>query len=277
MFYQPLLIGNDPYCAEIIPITSFGEHWHNEIEIIRCLSGNFKVKTGGMEHAVGKDETVIIASAEPHEYYDCEPGTEIQYIEFGAMFLGNDFGIISELSFTKPVISPDKESPNYCEVSHDLYLILKKLKNECINPTAAHNWILKSCLYEISALILSLPSKRGLTAERKKRMDAISVMKPVLDYISENYTRDITLDEISRVAGYGKSNFCKHFKMATHMSFHRYLNMCRIDRACVLLADKHMTVGQIGERLGFNEIKTFCRVFKQIMNMTPSEYRNINL
>lgn len=273
MFYQPLLIGNEPYSAELVAFSPFGAHWHNEIEIIRCLFGSFKAKIDGCEYTVARGEIIFVASVESHEYYNCEPGTKIQYVELGSMFLGNDFSIISELGFTKPIISSDKNSDLYCEVSPQIYSIMRRLEAECENRSLAHNWIVKSCLYDIATLILRLPSKKEVSKARKNRMKAISDMQPAIDYISENYHHAITVDEISRYTGYGKSNFCKRFKIATQMSFHKYLNICRIGKACVLLADKNIPVGKIGEQLGFTETKTFCRVFKQIMNMTPTEYR----
>ena len=273
MFYQPLLIGNEPYSVETVTFSPFGAHWHNEIEIIRCLSGRFKAKIDGCEYNVDKDQIIFIASAESHEYYDCEPGAKIQCVELGAMFLGNDFNIASELKFTKPVISSDKNSDLYCEAAPSIYSVLKKLEDERANPSLAHKWIVKSCLYDIAALLLRLPSKKELSGARISRMKAISDMQLAIDYISRNYNRDITIDEISRFTGYGKSNFCKHFKLATQMSFHKYLNMCRIGKACILLANKNTPIGEISMQLGFDETKSFCRVFKQILNTTPTEYR----
>lgn len=273
MFYQPLLIGNEPYYVYVVAFSPFGAHWHNEIEIIRCLSGSFKARIDGREYTVHRDEIVFVASAESHEFYDCEAGTKVQYVELGSIFLGNDFHIISELGFTKPVISLDKNSDLYCDASPLVYSVLERLEAECVSPSVVHNWIVKSCLYDIAALMLRLPSKKELSKERKNRMQAISNIQPAIDYISENYNHDITVEEIARFTGYSKSNFCNHFKVATQMSFHKYLNICRIGKACVLLAGKNMPIGKISEELGFGETKTFCRVFKQIMNMTPTEYR----
>ena len=99
-------------------------------------------------------------------------------------------------------------------------------------------------------------------------------MHTAMDYIASHYMNDISIEEIAGITGYGKSLFCKKFKCATQTSFHKYLNLCRIDKACALLADDRLPVARIGEQVGFRDTKTFCRVFKQIMNQTPTAYRD---
>jgi AraC-like DNA-binding protein len=82
------------------------------------------------------------------------------------------------------------------------------------------------------------------------------------------------VDDAANATGYGKSNFCKIFKLAYGESFHKILNRHRIENACYFLGETDFSVAEIAEKVGFIDIKTFYRVFKQVTGRTPCEFRN---
>ena len=81
------------------------------------------------------------------------------------------------------------------------------------------------------------------------------------------------MEEVAAATGYGKSNFCKIFKEVTGETFHSVLNKKRIQSACDLLSETNMQISEIAAQVGFMETKTFCRVFKSSMGISPGAYR----
>ena len=266
MFFQSILTEDSP-CVQISDLSAFPSHWHSEIEIIYCLEGSFTVVIDNQACPVRTGQTVFVGSAEPHEYTDCAPGTKILLTEIGEGFFKKSFQSLAYRTFDKPVI----------DTSHQIKHIFDTILDELKQPaTTGGEWVISSCLFNLAAfMVRELPSKNDMSYQRKERILAMQRVNAALEYLRANYQNQITVDAASNLTGYGKSNFCKQFKRATQMTFHQYLNMFRISKACILLQNTDEPISEIAEATGFPETKTFCRVFKQLMNMTPTEYRKI--
>ena len=109
-----------------------------------------------------------------------------------------------------------------------------------------------------------------------QRLNSMLNIQSTLDYVALHFADNITLEEAAGISDYSKGAFCKMFKEATGMSFHQYLNDYRIKMACMLLRDDKSSITEIVEKVGFGDVKTFGRVFRQKMGMSPSEYRKIH-
>ncbi|XID92468.1 response regulator [Paenibacillaceae bacterium WGS1546] len=94
-----------------------------------------------------------------------------------------------------------------------------------------------------------------------------------LDYIRDNYDKDISMTMVSNYVSLNYSYFSQAFKEYTGMSFVQYLKSLRIDKAKELLATTELKVMEIGERVGFENTKHFNRVFRETVGVAPLEYR----
>lgn len=94
----------------------------------------------------------------------------------------------------------------------------------------------------------------------------------VMNFLMENYTRDIQLDEVAALVNLNKSSFCRYFKYRTHKTCSQFLNEIRIAHACKLLVNGEKTVSQICYETGYNNISHFNRQFKLIIGLTAKEY-----
>ncbi len=272
MFYQHLIIDAVPYIANIMEFSfRMPPHWHNEIEIIYCISGSFKTRINDIEYSVEAGQAVFVNSLDIHEYYQAVPDTEILLLEIGPLLIKQNFEKLSERTFIQTVLDIDNNETS------DLLRLFDIIIGEIESRLSAEaEWNIRGCLYSLSSLML-----RSLMCEdsqyhkqKKQKTEAMQKVCNAISYVQENYFRDITVEKISKMFGYEKSNFCKVFKSATHMTFHKYLNHARINMACLFLKEINEPVASIAEKTGFRETKTFCRVFKEIVNMTPTEFRN---
>jgi two-component system response regulator YesN len=95
-------------------------------------------------------------------------------------------------------------------------------------------------------------------------------------YIENNYFRDISLTEISEAFHFSSGYFCKYFKELTGSNLKDYLNSFRVSQAQkMILEDDKATIGDIAGRIGFNNYKTFARVFKRYSGISPEKYKKI--
>ena len=98
-------------------------------------------------------------------------------------------------------------------------------------------------------------------------------LNKVMNFITDNYTEEINIEEIADLANLSKSSFCRYFKSRTHKTFSQFLNEVRILNACKLLITSEKTITQICYNTGYNNISHFNRQFKIITGLTAKEYQ----
>jgi len=93
-------------------------------------------------------------------------------------------------------------------------------------------------------------------------------------YIADNYAgTTLSLDEVSSHVGISGSYLSRIFAESLGCGFLDYLNQFRIEKARQLLLATDLQIAEIGYQVGFNSSQSFTRVFKKIMEITPSVYR----
>jgi len=98
-------------------------------------------------------------------------------------------------------------------------------------------------------------------------------IKKVYEYIQENYSRKIGLDEISQLVNMSPVSFNRFIKKRTGKTFINYVNDTRISYASRWLIESEKSIGEISYQCGFNNIANFNRIFKKSKECTPSEFR----
>ncbi|MBQ7033730.1 MAG: helix-turn-helix transcriptional regulator [Clostridia bacterium] len=266
MFYQPIVLSKGLYSVDTRHLACYELHWHSDLEIIYCQKGTFDVRIDGTDYHVTPGQTLFVGSAQPHEYYDCAEDNQITLLRVGSVFFGSAlFMEIAKKQFGTAVIENNAEILN----------VFTRITELCNKKESLENKLeMQGCIYSLVSLLLKhLPRVSYRSAGQSKRITYILNIQKTLDHVSTNYDKEISVEKAAQIAGYEKNAFSRIFKQATDTSFHQYLNNYRIKKACILLLDNADTVSKIAENVGFQELKTFCRVFKQITGVTPSEYR----
>jgi AraC-like DNA-binding protein len=94
----------------------------------------------------------------------------------------------------------------------------------------------------------------------------------VMNFLMNNYNREIELDEIASLVNLNKSSFCRYFKYRTHKTCSQVLNEIRVAHACKLLVNSNKTISEICYEIGYNNISHFNRQFKLITGLTAGAY-----
>ena len=140
--------------------------------------------------------------------------------------------------------------------------------------------LLDSCMTisEHSGLYVRTSLLNLLTAffrysERYVRPAVPDTYRYMIRYMESNYTRDLTLDELSRFANISKYHFSREFKKYTGYTPADYLIRLRIRHACFLLRNTARSIDAITAEVGFHNMANFIESFKKRTGMTPSAYR----
>ncbi len=102
------------------------------------------------------------------------------------------------------------------------------------------------------------------------------LMSKIFDYIRDNYTKDIALQDISDKFNYSKGHICKLFRDFKGDTFNNILNSLRIEKAKELLETSDIPIKDISDQLGYNDSRSLIRYFKLYEGQTPFQYRSNN-
>lgn len=119
---------------------------------------------------------------------------------------------------------------------------------------------------------LMLTKKQSVLSESKVPPDGKTITK-ILHYINKHYSEIENIQQIAEKFFITKYHLCRTFKGATNISVIEYLNRVKIKKACTLLENTEKNITEICTDCGFNSSVYFCKLFKKLMNMTPSQYR----
>ncbi|MCL2070194.1 MAG: helix-turn-helix domain-containing protein [Treponema sp.] len=101
-----------------------------------------------------------------------------------------------------------------------------------------------------------------------------SALKKAEQYILENFTRKISLEEIAKKSGFSSPYFSTMFKEEMGENLSSYLNRLRVEKAKALLTDTVLPLSKIARSSGFEDQSWFSKIFKSFTGISPGKYRN---
>ena len=127
-----------------------------------------------------------------------------------------------------------------------------------------------------STVAISRPEiEREFEAEPEIIEDALQAarIQTVIDFMSANLHRAVTLPELAEIVHLSASRFSDIFKIQTGLSPIAYLIKLRMERAHELLITRFESIKEIMAMVGYSDRANFLRHFRRYFELTPSEYR----
>jgi two-component system response regulator YesN len=92
-------------------------------------------------------------------------------------------------------------------------------------------------------------------------------------YMTENFHKDVTVEDIAASAHLSKFHFGRIFKQITQLTPHQYLTGLRLKHAAQLLRNSKAQIKEIGYSSGYNNAEYFSSAFKKKYRVSPVEFR----
>jgi len=98
-------------------------------------------------------------------------------------------------------------------------------------------------------------------------------VEKTIEYMNQNFDKQITLNEVARLANMSDAAFSRFFKQRTGNTFIDSLTEIRLGHASRMLIDTTQSIAEVAYNCGFNNISNFNRIFKKKKNCTPKDFR----
>ena len=113
----------------------------------------------------------------------------------------------------------------------------------------------------------------SLYAEERETQALDLLIENMKRYITANLEYGVSISKLASIFHYNEKYLGRKFKQQTGVSFHEYIHQKRIARAEQLLRDGNESMIDISEKVGFNNVTYFNRIFKRFHGVSPAEFR----
>lgn len=228
-------------------------HWHMEHELIACREGSAQVMLDDTMFNITQQQCIFCHSGCVH-YISASPDSLLLVCLFNEKMYD-------------PITSPFAlENP----VFEDRYGILPKLSE--IRHELQNQPIFFECRTEamIGEILVDVFRGEPLRRAQWQFSDVITRYKQLLNHIDLEYEH-ITYQNAVQFMNMSDAYFSRYFKRQAGMTFSQYLNVVRIEKAVQLLdSAPTMKITDVMLRCGFNTIRIFNRVFREVTGFTPT-------
>lgn len=156
----------------------------------------------------------------------------------------------------------------------ELNYFIKSMFDTVENKKFGKEVIINSLIEQF--LVYLLENHRSNYSERIKYPEklrySISTQK-ALDFMIENYDREISIIQLSKTACTNRADLIKNFKEELGMTPIQFLIKYRIEKAKNLLKDESESIYDVSFKTGFSDMSYFSKIFRKIVGVTPSTYR----
>lgn len=253
-------------------------HYHSQLELHYIIKGEGIRFVGDTRTSFSAGEMVLVGENLPHAWRSTEDflsstsdNIDVVVVNFVPEFLGLHFLQLPETTGIKKLLERAKNGIEfYGPVREEVGELLLKLFD-------VHGFERIMSFLKILHLLANSNDCNAIVTSKDMlfQRDESEALRLglICDYTLANYTREISLEEISSICSLNVTSFCRYFKTMTDKTYLNFLNEIRISEACRLLLEDPFPAETICFNCGFQNVSNFYRHFKKVTGMTPQEYR----
>lgn len=242
----------------------FKQHWHDRIELHLVKSGCLKLYCNDQEVLVYPGELSIVSPTMLHGGKPGKEGYECYVIMFEVSDLYN--GTVSAKQYIEPIINGDIYF-KYKTDNAEIVSLANKIVEMQLNNNFYHPLETVGNLYRLLGLLCEC------CIDNNSKTKKTEVFDNVLNYIDLNFTKDISVKQISEFFGYDEAYFCRKFKKSTGITATKYILTQRLEHGRRLLEKTKESIGHIALSCGFTDAAYFTNCFKKMYGCSPVKYR----
>ena len=263
------LYDNDEY-------EDYPAHWHTTPEIIMPTENIYTVECYNQIITLREGDIVLICPGCIHTLYAPEKGRRIIFqADINPLRFMKEIETLVTIISPLIVITPEDFPSIYDKVKS----LLLEIKDEYLSSSSFSEVSIYSKTLEIITLIGRSRAATGMKTispdAPRKQEEYIEKFIEICNYISAHCSDELNLEAVASMSGFSKFYFSKLFKQFTNVSFYKYVNQKRIEKAAEMLTEPNISITNVALSCGFESLSSFIRMFKIVKGCTPTEFRNM--
>lgn len=268
----------ESFHCEVIGGPDYGTRWHfhPEFQITLAIRSEGHRIVGDNIAPLLDGDLVLVGSNLPHVWHQDESrrgkprAVSAVVIRFLDSFLGREFLAAPEMDAVRRLLQRSSRGLHVTGATRDM--VAKKIDALARADGLARVVELLSVL-DTLARSKDLKPLASATYAPALQHDDQDRMERVCNYIQSHLTDEIDRGQLARIAHLSEGAFSRFFGSRMGRTVPEYVNELRIGRACLMLAEDRLNITDIGLDCGFRNLANFNRRFRDIVKMTPREYR----
>jgi AraC-like DNA-binding protein len=228
-------------------------HWHFENELIACSQGSATVNIDGDTYNIKKNMCVYLRSEIVHYIKGSQDSNLIVAQYDNALCAGT-----ARFYPTTPLF-------------YDNYNAYRRMNDILKEMQARKNFFSDNVNSAMSQLIVDIFRGEELATREYSDKKVMSRYKDLLEVIDSKYD-SLTFKEAAVLMNMSEANFSRSYKKTFGINFSSYINVIRISKAIEIMNERpDITMVTLMMECGFNTLRNFNRVFKEITGYPPSK------
>ncbi|MCH9661424.1 MAG: AraC family transcriptional regulator [Bacteroidetes bacterium] len=253
------------------PIFYGALHQHEEFQISYILQGEGSLLVGDRVSPFEQGSIVILGANLPHVFksFRGEGDSQMLSIFFTKDSFGTGFFDTEELRSLASIFSKAANGFIINKPSEAILFIFKKIqKASKLDRFLSFIQLLRLLNGAPHLSLSSFISEKKYTDIEGRRMNA------VMQYTMNHFKEGISLTTIAREAAMTPQAFCNYFKKRTRKTYIAFVTELKIEESVKLLQkESELSIAEIAELSGFQNISHFNRKFKFLKGMSPLQFR----
>lgn len=249
-------------------------HWHSEFEINFIISDCAEFICGDNRFVSSEGDIIIIPPNMLHAVYPHEDFKQLyDTVVFSPEMLGVSENDRCAAECLKPLLGGTEINTQITR-EHIYYSELKTTVENIFScakgNTPQLDMLMKS---ELLRLFWLLYENGDIFRTDKNTVSRSETIRPAIEYMNENFSEAVTIEQLAEITHMSKSYFMRRFKETAGVGAIEYLSQLRIKKACEILLKTDKTVVEAAFECGFRNLSNFNRQFRKFVGCTPKEYR----
>ena len=252
-------------------ISRYESGLHEVIEIKYVLKGKINVMVETDVFSADAGEIVFINPYEVHS--NVPPDDTGEYVLF---MIGLDYFKtvgISNINLRWLMVDSQLRIKRHIK-NPEIVKIIEKIIEENSSGKDYSDILISALMQQLFALLFRDEQDTKKNSSLEDRAKNYKTMEPAVIMLRDNYNKTFSGEDLAQACSLNREYFCRVFKKTIGKTPIEYQNECRIRIADLLLKQGNMSIKEISQSVGFEDVSYFSRVYKKFKGISPNQKKS---